>query len=169
MLAPIGFYYSTFHAGYAFLNAVPGLSPRTFDRMGHSQLAGLIESHLNSELRSHFEILREVRETINYLGVGEPNSKLKVVRGHPFGFTIGSENLSYVDAIEMTKERSRAFLYGALDQLSGMPSRIVDAFPRRADDDQNWLQEYIQEDMLLNVIGGDARGRVMSRVLTLLA
>jgi hypothetical protein len=162
MLAPIGYYYSTFHAAYAYLNAVPGIEPATFERMGHSQLSNLIEHHLGVELRADFERLREVRETINYLGFGEPRKKLRIVRGHPLYFVVGDDEYSFVQIVELAKDKSHAFITGVLDKLAGLKLKAVDTIPIRGDVDENWFQEYMQEDTLLGVISEDTRGRILS-------
>jgi hypothetical protein len=161
MLAPIGYYYSTFHAAYAYLNAVPRIEPATFERMGHSQLSNLIEQHLSVELRADFDRLRDIRETINYLGFREPRKKLRIVRGHPLYFVVGDDEYSFVQIVELAKDQSHAFITGVLDKLAGLKVKAVDTFPIRGDVDGNWLQEYMQEDMLLGVISEDMRGRVV--------
>jgi hypothetical protein len=168
MLAPIGYYYSTFHAAYAYLNAVPGIEPATFELMGHSQLSNLIERHLSVELRGDFDRLRDVRETINYLGFGEPTAKLRIVRGNPLYFVIGDKQYSFVQIVDMAKDRSHAFITGVLDKLAGLKVKAVDTVPIRGDVDENWLQGYMQEDMLLGVMSDYMRGRVLSLACGLL-
>ena len=137
MLAPIGYYYSTFHAAYAYLNAVRGIEPTTFDRMGHTQLSNLIDQHLSGELRADFDKLRDVRETINYLGFGEPAKKLRIVRGHPLHFVIGDAQYSFVQIVDLAKDRSRDFITGVLDKLATLNMKAVDIVPIRGDADDN--------------------------------
>jgi hypothetical protein len=161
MLAPIGYYYSAFHAGYAYLNAIPGIEPATFERMGHSQLSNLIERHLSMELRTDFDRLRDLRETINYLGFGESTTKLKIVRGQQLYFVIGGDNYSLTQIVELTKRQSYAFITRVLDKLSILEAKTVDTIPIRGDVDECWLREYMQEDMLLGVISGESRRRVL--------
>jgi hypothetical protein len=168
MLAPIGYYYSSFHAAYAYLNAVPGIEPATFERMGHSQLSNLIERHLVKELHADFNRLRDIRETINYLGFGEPATKLRIVRGHPLHFIIDDKQHSFVEIVDLAKDRSREFITGVLDTLAGLDVKAVDTVPIRGDVNENWLQEYMQEDILLGVMSNGMRGRVLRLAHSLL-
>ncbi|MGO6742366.1 hypothetical protein ACCS93_07895 [Rhizobium ruizarguesonis] len=50
-----------------------------------------------------------------------------------------------------------------------MPSRAVDTFPKRGDDDENWLLEYMQEDIYLGLMSDDMRGKAVTIVRELLA
>jgi hypothetical protein len=88
--------------------------------------------------------------------------------GHPFGFQFEDKKIAYIEVVTLAKERSRAFIWRVLDELARMALPAVDTIPRRGDADQNWYEEYIQEDMLLNVVGTSARGQILLRALALL-
>lgn len=104
MLAPIGYYYACFHSSYAYLNAVPGIDPNTFDHMGHSQLSNLIGQHLSANLKLEFDEMRELREAINYLGLGDPSGKLRVLRGHALRFGTREKSISFDESIIKSRD-----------------------------------------------------------------
>lgn len=168
MLAPIGYYYSAFHAAYAYLNAVPGIEPATFARMGHAQLSNLVDQYLGDNLRNNFDELRAIRETVNYLGFGEPEKKLRIVRGHPFHFLIGKNQHNFIEIVNLAKAQSNIFIVEILDSLKALKTKAVDTIPLRGDIDENWLQEYMQEDILLGVMPVEMRGRVLRLARSLL-
>jgi hypothetical protein len=167
MLAPIGYYYAAFHTAYAYLNAVPGIEPATFTRIGHQQLSNLIDRNLGHEFRDDFDKMRDLREAINYLGFGEPASKLRVLRGHSLIF--GDDQQSFDMMVCFARDRSRAFIIKTLDRLAALPIRSVDTFPKRGDADENWMQEYMQEDLYRGTMSEAMRGRTLLIVRNLLA
>ncbi|PDT81800.1 hypothetical protein [Sinorhizobium sp. BJ1] len=169
VLAPIGYYYSVFHSAYAYLNAVPGIAPTTFDRMGHQPLSNLIEQHLGSDLQKDFDEMRDLREAINYLGMGSAEGKLRVLRGHPLRFGTPSQSASLDNMISRARNKSRDFIITTLDRVAALPSQAADTFPKRGDDDENWLLEYMQEDIYLGLMSDDMRGKAVRIVRELLA
>lgn len=169
VLAPIGYYYSSFHSAYAYLNAVPGITPSTFERMGHQPLSNLIEQHLGNDLQKDFDEMRDLREAINYLGMGEPSGKLRVLRGHALRFVTPSQSIGLQDMILRARDKSRAFIIKTLDKVVELPSKAVDTFPRRGDADENWLTEYMGEDIYLGLMQDEMRGKAIGMVRGLLA
>lgn len=169
ILAPVGYYYSCFHSGYAYLNAIPGIEPSTFDRMGHQQLSNLIEQHLNNDLRAIFDEMRELREIINYLGFNDPASKLGIMRGKTLRFGDAQQSQSFENKIIEARDKSRNFIISTLDEVRSLSNRAVDRIPRRGDNDEDWLQEYMQEDIYLNIMSNGMRANTVRFIRELLS
>lgn len=169
MLAPIGYYYACFHSSYAYLNAVPGIAPSTFDRMGHQQLSNLIKQHLDDDLRKEFDEMRDLRETINYLGLGDPTGKLRVLRGRDLRFGTPKDSLSFDEMITKSRDNSRAFIIRMLDEVALLPKNAVDTFPRRGDTEGFWLDEYMQEDIYLGLMSHEMRVKTYKFVQDILS
>jgi hypothetical protein len=167
MLVPIGYYYSAFHSGFAFLNASPKVPLSALTRMVHTRLRDLLEGLLPFMRIQDLSLLREVRETINYLGGGDPAHKLRIVRGHPFGFDINDKPYTYEQSLELASDVSKRFIFAVMDGLSSMNKLAVNRIPTRGD--EAWLDEYLQEDVLLGVIPRGATGvRVLKKAFSFL-
>jgi len=169
MLAPIGYYYSCFHSSYAYLNAIPSIEASTFHRMGHQQLSNLIAQYLGADLQADFDQMRDLREAINYLGLGEPAGKLRVLRGHSLRFGAPSNSLSLDEMVMKARDMSRTFITKMLDEVARLPKKAVDTFPRRGDATENWLQEYMQEDIYLGLMSEDMRAKTLAVVRDILS
>jgi hypothetical protein len=110
--------------------------------------------------------LRLLREAVNYLGMESPASKLQVVRGHPFGFDIKtltiSKRLKFFEMLEFAGGSSTAIIAFILGEIEKHCQQEGWRGPKRGDDE--WLNEYIQEDLLLNVLpDGPDRVEILKR------
>lgn len=163
LLAPIGYYYSAFHSGFALVNTNHTIHLENLKQVGHSQLV----SWLPLELTFDFNILREIRETTNYLGVGDPQTKLSIVRGHGFRYILGSKHISFFDSILDARNYSLRFIHKTLDRIEEFCRQEKWPGPKRGDD--NWQTEYIDEDFLLNVIPRSHQGpEILMRAFSVL-
>jgi len=146
LLAPIGFYYSAFHAGYAAACTNLDIPNESFSRIGHAQLKGYLESILPTSSLLSFNFLQDVRETINYLGAGSPNSKARVVRGHGFGF----DTTPYFDCIPQCRIHAVRVIRES--------QRVIREFGRAHSvnipdiNSESWITEFLDDDLFLNVI-----------------
>jgi hypothetical protein len=145
LLAPIGFYYSAFHAGYAAACTNLDIPNESFSRIGHAQLKGYLESILPTSLLS-INFLQDVRETINYLGADSPTSKARVVRGHPFGFG----TTPYFDCIPQCRDHAVRVIRES--------QKVIRDFGRKHSvnipdiNSELWIAEFLDDDLFLNVI-----------------
>lgn len=167
MLVPIGYYYSAFHSGFSLLNASSKVPLSALSRIGHTRLKNLLEGILPFMRIRDLSVLREIRETINYLGGGDPAHKLRIVRGHPFSFDIDGKSYTYEQSLELARDVSKQFIFAVMDTLVSMSEPAVNRIPARGDD--AWLDEYLQEDVLLGVIPRGAAGmRVLKKAFSFL-
>lgn len=167
MLVPIGYYYSAFHSGFSLLNASPKVLLGTLTRMGHTRLRDLLEGLLPFMRIQDLSLLKDIRETINYLGGDDPEHKLRIVRGHPFGFKIDDKPYTYEQSLELARDVSKRFIFAVMDALSSMNKPAVNRIPARGDD--TWLGMYLKEDVLLGVIPRGATGvRVLKKAFSFL-
>ena len=163
LLAPIGYYYSAFHSGFSLINTNHTIHVEDFTQVGHSQLV----SWLPIDLILDFNLLRGIRETINYLGAGNPQFKLKIVRGHPFLYTLGKKDLPFFDTILEARDVSQRFIYKTLEKIEKFCSTEGWRGPKRGDNE--WQTEYLGEDLLLNVIPRNDQGKeILRRAFSLL-
>jgi hypothetical protein len=167
MLAPIGFYYAAFHAGFSYLNSIKGIPLETLTRMGHGRLATLLDKYVGDDkLVEDLNLLREIRETINYLGHDTPAQKLQIVRGHGFGFQFIDKKVSFAELITMAQKKSRAFIFSILELFTYANMSVVNRVPRR--DDEEWVDSYLGDDFLLAIIPREANGpKILMRALSL--
>lgn len=167
MLAPIGYYYSAFHAAYALLNTFRGIEDETFKRMGHTKLGELVERLMEPKHALAFGVLRDIRETINYLGGESSAQKLRIVRGHPFGFKLETGKVSYEQTVLLARDMSENFILAVLDSFKRCDYTAVDRVPKPGDEE--WIDEYLQDDVLLGVIPrGTGGARILTRAFSLI-
>lgn len=167
MLVPIGYYYSAFHSGFALVNGSPKVPFNTLRRMGHATLRKLLEGQLSLVRIQDLLLLRDIRETMNYLGGEDPAHKLRIVRGHPFGFEFDGTRYTYDQSLELARDVSKRFIFAVMDAFSSVKQNVVQRVPARGDDD--WLNEYLQEDFLLGVIPpGATGGRILKKAFSFL-
>ena len=93
--------------------------------------------------------------------------KLQVVRGHPFGFKNGQKRYDFFEAVGEAKEASTRVVLFILDEIEKFCAQNQWRGPRR--NDEQWLEEYLQEDVLLNIIPRDQNGiTILQRSFSLL-
>lgn len=168
LMAPIGFYYSTFHAGFSLLNTDHTMHLEHLSRTSHSALKAKLDNHLDLDNQNRFVLLREIRENINYLGMGEPNAKLRVVRGHPYGFDLGTFGRhSFFDLVDIAEQQSKDFI---LYCLSKIEKHCTDNEYWRGPkfNDWDWYDEYLQEDAFITVIPEKNRQEILKRAFGIL-
>jgi hypothetical protein len=167
MLAPIGFYYAAFHAGFAYLNSIKSIPFKTLSRMGHARLAKLLGKIIGEQLVNDLNLLREIRETINYLGHDTPRQKLQIVRGHGFGFQFIDKKVPFTELVAIAEKKSHAFVLSILDLFAHANLGVVDRVPRRGDEE--WADGYLGDDVLLAIIPREESGpKILTRAFSLL-
>lgn len=167
LCSQISYYYSTFHAGFAVINTDHTFHFEDMKRISHSKVEDWLESKLPLELIHDFKILRQVRETINYLGSDEPASKLRIVRGHPFGFHIGVKSLSFFEMVSEASYSSKRIILYLLNEIEDFCHTQSCWGPKRGS--TLWQEEYLQEDLFLGVIPrGNDGVEILKRAFSLL-
>lgn len=168
LLAPIGFYYSTFHAGFALLNTDHTMHLEHLSRTSHSALEKKLENHLDTTNQNRFKLLREIRENINYLGMEAPRGKLMVVRGHPYGFDLGLGNKkSFFELVSLAQAESEQFLKYCLGKIEDHCSE--NEFWRGPKKNSwDWYDEYLQEDAFITVIPEQNRAKILRNAFNII-
>ena len=167
LLACYGYYYSVFHAGVALIATDHSYHLDDMKQMRHSKLESWLQGRLELNSQMDFAMLQGFRESTSYLGMGSPSAKLRVIRGHPFGFDLGSRRLGFAEAVREASDASRRIVLEVLGQLEQFCAHEGWRGPKCGDGD--WVTEYLQEDLLLSVIprGGNG-GKMLSRAFSLL-
>lgn len=188
LLSPIGYYYAAFHAGFALANTDHTIHLEHLRHIGHTQLGSWVERLMGVPSALHFNLLRSIRETINYLGVADasasseadtsntsvptpststPQSKLCVVRGGPLLLRIKGTEVDFPQTLLVAQESSRIFVLRALELIEGFCKTHNWPGPKRGD--EQWFDEYLQEDVLVGVLPqGNARREILRRGFSLL-
>jgi hypothetical protein len=168
LLAPIGYYYSAFHSAFAMMNTDHSVQLESLKRMRHSRLQAMVESRLDPLSGARLALLRDVRETMNYLGADSAAHKMGVIHGHPFGFELSpSRRLDYRSTIELARTESLKFFDTVLQFLEYFCHSKDWRGPKW--DNPDWLDEYFHEDYLLSVIPREKDGScVLLHALSLL-
>lgn len=167
LLAAVGYYYSAFHAGFAVVNTNLDIPNGKLVQITHSALQGYLEPLLPPEAMWHYELLRGIREGVNYLGADVPEGKLKIVRGSGFSFDLGGAKVKFDRSLEMAHKRSLSFLCICLAKIEAFCSQHRIVGPKRGD--SYWVSEYLDEDLFLGVIPRDGDGiQIVNRAVSLL-
>lgn len=122
LVACFGYYYSVFHTGFAWMNTDHTFHLESMNRVKHSKVESWLHDHLPLDLSIDFKLLRTFREVTSYLGMENPVSKLRVVRGHPFGFDFGTERVDFFDAVERAQIASQDLITHILSELESFCS-----------------------------------------------
>lgn len=159
--AVYAYYYSAFHAAVALI-----ATDRTFHldhmhEMRHGTVEAWLRERLPWQLQRDFALLRGCREATSYLGMGEPAGKLAIVRGYPLLVDVGSAlpRLTFFEAVQEASHASSRLIHHALRALEEHCASAKWSGPKRGD--ERWLEEYLQEDVLLSVIPRDDDGHVI--------
>lgn len=152
LLAPIGFYYSAFHAGFAAACTNLDIANESLKQVHHSQLTNYLESILPLEAMLSYAYLQDIREGINYLGAESAERKAQIVRGSEFGF--GST--PYFECIERCREHSVKFLRHAQQTIADFAQKNSINYPDLNSD--WWIQEFLDDDVLRCVIPREKDG-----------
>jgi hypothetical protein len=183
LFSPIGYYYAAFHAGFALANTDHTIHLEHLRHVGHTQLGSWVERLMGKQSAQQFNLLRSIRETINYLGVADasvsedststapatstPKSKICVVRGGPLLLRTNGAEVDFPQALLVAQETSKSFVIRALELIEGFCATHNWPSPKRGDD--RWLDDYLQEDVLVGVLPqGNARRDILSRGFSLL-
>lgn len=153
LLAPIGYYYSAFHSGFAAVCTNLDIPNESLKRMGHSQLKEYLEPIFPADAMISYLYLQDIREGINYLGVETPEQRVAVVRGHDFYF--GSA--PYFKCISNCREHSVRFLRHAQYVISIFGRSKAINYPDL--NSEWWVQEFLGEDLFRCVIPGERNGQ----------
>ncbi|MCK5921951.1 MAG: hypothetical protein KAG66_13485 [Methylococcales bacterium] len=166
LAAAFSYYYSVFHAGFALINTDHTFHMPDMERIHHNKVESYLESSLPSQMATNAKNLRATREFLSYLGAGAPEGKLKIVRGHPVCTALGTQDIrSLVDAARKDSEELFKHLYKAVEDFCKAKSWQPLKFGR-----EYFVDEYLDEDILLNVIPRDESGTpIIRRALKLLA
>lgn len=158
LLAAVGYYYSAFHAGFAAANTNLDIPPENLVRITHTKLKEYLEPMFPGFGGMYsYELLQGVRESVNYLGADGPVGKLRIVRGHGFGFDEGGGvRYPFERALERAHQHSLMFLRAALVKIEGFCSTHGLTGPKSGD--PYWMEEYIDENFLRGVIPAEAEG-----------
>lgn len=163
LLAPIGFYYAAFHAGFALVNANHEVPASHLKRISHSRLQRYLKTMLAPQVMDDFQFLRGLREWINYLGSNTPSRKFRIVRGDPISLKIASSKFSYADALALASERSARFIEGVLVRIEEFGQTKTERWPHPIRGDVGWL-DYLGEDVLFAIIPREMDGTAILQI-----
>ncbi len=158
MNAVIGYYYAVFHVGFALINTDHTFHLENMKSMKHNKIEKWLEDQLHWKDDIDYKTLRRVRENVNYLGMGEPSTKLMVVRGHQFGYDLGHEKVDFFDMVEKASESSRRIFENIFQQIEDFC--VTNKWQPLQHGREYYFDEYLDEDVLLNVLPRDKDGLV---------
>jgi hypothetical protein len=162
--ASIGYYYSGFHVCFALVNTNTAIPTQSLKRIGHAKLQEWIGEMPLGLIPVALAELRDLREAINYLGLGDGASKLRAVRGGKIVFQGAGREQDFHTALERARKLSLLLIVRALHHLEQWGPAHHVTVPKR-DPQRSWLSEYMQEDFLLSILpDGDMRGQILKRV-----
>ena len=149
LLASVGHYYSTFHAGFSVACTDHTINLKDYEHVDHGTVHRWTKRLLGDEAGERFDRLRRMREALNYMGVGDPLSKFQLVRGTMAGFDFDGTKVSFEEALATASSLSRGLVSAALDAIEVHGRKERWPGPRRGD--TAWQDEYLQEDLLRTV------------------
>jgi hypothetical protein len=166
MLAPVGYYYAAFHAGFAGIMTDHTFNLEHTKELKHNKL----EKWLKRNIPECFDIfldLQKIRETVNYLGVADGSGawKLRAVRVHEtmgIKFRILTKdglrtvNSPYIEVVSRAGAWSTKFMYKSLDYIESFCRKHNWRYPIRHDEE--WFDEYLGEDFMHSVIPHEGDG-----------
>ena len=163
--ASIGYYYSAFHACFAAINTNTAIPFTSLNRTGHTKLQEWIGDFLPGAIPIYFQVLRDLREGMNYLGLGDAASKLSVIRGAPL--SAYKDDVDFKASVMRARALSLNVLHRVLEHLATWRPANRVTVPKRNDPEQHWLTEYMQEDFLASVLPEDdvARTKLLKRIV----
>lgn len=169
IVACYGYYYAGFHAGFAFLNTDHTFHMDSMREIKHGKVESWLNDKLPFRLSVDYSLLRQYREATSYLGMDTPANKMCVVRGHPFGFTLDSEGraINFYAAVQEASGASARLVRHLLAEIEKHCALHGWRGPKRGD--SAWLEDYLQEDVLLGVIPRNKEGKnILGRAFSLL-
>lgn len=154
--AVIGYYYSVFHIGFAFINTDHTFHMNDMGHMKHNKIEKWLEEKLHWKDDIDYKTLRIIRESVNYLGMSDPASKLRVVRGHPFVYDLGYKRANFFDMVEEASQTSRRIFSNILSEIESFC--VLNQWQPLQYGRVYYCDEYLSEDVLLNVIPREKDG-----------
>lgn len=159
LAAAFCYYYSVFHAGFALINTDHTFHMPDMERIHHNKVESYLESNLPIQMATNAKNLRATREFLSYLGAGAPEGKLKIVRGHPICTDLGTSDIrGLVDLASKDSEDLFKHIYTAVEDFC-----IKNNWQPLKSGWEYFVDEYLDEDILLNVIPRDASGTPIVR------
>ena len=166
LAAAFSYYYAVFHAGFALINTDHTFHMPDMERIHHNKIESYLEGNLPTSMATKAKNLRAAREFLSYLGAGAPEGKLRIVRGHPVSTALGTRDIrGLVDLTRKDSEELFKHLYEAVEDFcknkAWQPLRFGRGY---------FVDEYLDEDVFLNIIPRDASGiLIVKRALDLLS
>ncbi len=159
--ASYAYYYSVFHATFALITTDHTFHCENMREIKHSKIEAWLRERLPLKLQRDHALLRGCREATSYLGMGNPANKLQVVRGHQLLVEPGGdqEPMRFFEAIEEASHASSRLIHHVLQELEKHCNSAGWRGPKRGD--EQWLEEYLQEDVLRSIVPRDENGRVI--------
>lgn len=154
LAAAFSYYYAVFHAGFALINTDHTFHMPDMERIHHNKIESYLEGKLPTSMAINAKNLRATREFLSYLGTGAPEGKLRIVRGHPISTALGTRDIrGLVDLAKKDSEELFKHLYKAVEDFCKSNDWQPLKFGR-----EYFVDEYLNEDILLNVIPRDTNG-----------
>ncbi|VWC54014.1 hypothetical protein [Burkholderia lata] len=165
LAAAFSYYYSTFHAGFALINTNHTFHMPDMERIHHNKVELYLENNLPLSLVQKAKNLRVTREFLSYLGADDPASKLRIVRGHGIATALGTRDVrGLVDIARADSEEIFKYIYATVEAFCKTHKWQPLQHGR-----EYYVDEYLDEDILLNVIPREGDGaKLMRRTVNLL-
>jgi len=159
LCAAYSYYFSVVHAGYAWMNALPRIPIEDLQKVDHQVVLKHLGFYLIGDHANELFKLKQIREATSYLAIPEPATKLRIVQGHPFGFTTEHTNRSFFEALDDASLSSKSLLLHLLSQIQHFST--ISKIRSPAMGDATWQNEYLNEDMFLHVFPEKSRGHIL--------
>ncbi len=157
LVASIGYYYCVYHIGFALINTDYSFHFDDMRQIKHNKVEKWLKNHLDSHDNGDYKMLRFVRENINYLGMESSERKLRVVRGHPFGYDLNNQKIPFDEMIFKCHESSRRIFLLLLNEIETFCKREFWQ-PLQFGRDY-YISEYLGEDLLLGILPRENGGQ----------
>jgi hypothetical protein len=161
LLAAVGHYYAAFHAGFATACTDHTINLKDYERVDHGTIHRWTTRLLGGETGASFDRLRQMREKLNYMGMGEPLNKFLLVQGRIAGVEFDGSEATFEQAIQVASDISREVVMQALSHVEAHCAKHAWPGPKRGD--RSWMDDYLQDDILRTVFtDDDSRRRVLA-------
>lgn len=164
--AAFSYYYSVFHAGFALINTDHTFHMSSMERIHHNKIESYLEDKMPPHMATKAKNLRVTREFLSYLNGGSSAGKLKIVRGHGIGTPLGTHDIrGLVDIARCDSEEIFNHLYESIEEFCKN-----NKWQPLKSGREYFIDEYLSEDILLNVIPRDETGiAIVRRAIQLLS
>jgi hypothetical protein len=166
--AAYAYYYAVLNAGFASMNAFHLAPFDDLQKVDHQVILRYFQNWFLGDHANELYRLKQIREATSYLALESPAAKLRVVRGHGFGFRNenGSDRISFLEAVNEVAQASKSLIRYLLGKTHDFCSVTKLRHPTTGAD--SWLEDYLGEDLFPHVFPDNSRSEILRAGFSLL-